>query len=98
MNASGSFTDATVAAVLRGAVDGRAGARLRAADMGNEASIALLLGVAAKTARFEDRVQVNGTPVGARTQGGILRQCSQRLEDFHHRLRRFQSARIHFER
>ena len=74
----------------------RGGSFLTAADMGDEAPILLFCGLAYETALFELRVQVHWTPVGVGTQAGAFRQGRQRLQNLHQRLRRLQSASIHF--
>jgi hypothetical protein len=64
-------------------------------DMGNVASITLLLGFTREAPRFEHWVKMNGTTIRARTQGCALGQHRERFENFHHRLRRFETPRVH---
>ena len=73
------------------------GADLTPADMGKEAAIGLLRGFANKAALFEVGIQVHGAAIRAGTNTGSGGQVGERLQNFHHRLRRFQSAGIHFE-
>src|ERR1017187_1797540 len=98
MNRSGRVTEGAwvlnpswLGAAARGAWD------LTAADMGDKTSILLLFGLACEPALFQLGVKVHGTAVGARAQLGASRQIRQGFQNFHKRLRRLQSAGIHFE-
>jgi hypothetical protein len=69
---------------------------LAAADMGDKASILLFFALAYEAALFQLGVQVHRATVGASAQPGAFRQRRQCFENLHERLRRLQSARIHF--
>jgi hypothetical protein len=74
-----------------------ADAGLTAVDVGKEASIRLLRSLAHKTALFEMSVEVHRAAVRAGAQSGSGGQCREGLKNFHHRLRRFKSTRVHVD-
>src|ERR1051325_2018681 len=101
MKRSGSETDgapSTDSARLEVAVDSsRDGARRSStrADSGNETSIVLFLGFAGEAARIEQGVKVNRATVRSRKQRRAFGQRRERLQNSHHRLRRFEAASVH---
>src|ERR1043166_96621 len=64
-------------------------------DLGDKASIGLLLGFGFETAFFDLRIQQHRAAVGSRAQLLARSQRAQCLENFYHRLRRLQAPRIH---
>src|SRR6478736_6056991 len=93
MKRKGRLTDGAVARTCFGWVARTSGA----ADMGNAASIGLLLGFADESPFFQLGIQQGGTPAGVKFQGRVGGQGRDRLQGFQQRLRRFKTAGVEFD-
>lgn len=68
-----------------------------AADIGNAASISLLLGFADESTFFQLGIQQGRTPACMDAQRRVTWQICDRFESFHERLRWFKVAEIEFD-
>ncbi len=75
---------------------GRVVAGLTAADKGKVAPIDLFLGFTGESVLFELRVKQGRAPARARAKRRAFRQRGDGFENFHQRLRRFETADIQF--
>ena len=71
-------------------------ARSTVADMGNVASIRLGVCFVSKPALFEQRIEQQRLTIRMRDQRYARRQSGDGFENFHHRLRRLEAARVEF--
>ena len=73
------------------------GRDLGAADMGNAASIWLLLGFTGKAALFQLGIQQGRPPASLDLQRCAFGQSGNGFERFHERLRRFKRSEVQFD-
>src|SRR5688572_12993604 len=93
MKRKGKLTDGAVARTCLGWATRTSGA----ADMGNTASIGLLLGFADESPFFQLGIQQGGTPARVEFQGRAGGQNRDRLQGFQQRLRRLKTAGVEFD-
>src|SRR6478609_9888806 len=93
MKRKGRLTDGAVARTCFGWATRTSGA----ADMGNAASIGLLLGFADESPFFQLGIQQGGTPARVEFQGRVGGQRCDRFERFQQRLRQFKTAGVEFD-
>src|ERR1051326_397014 len=97
MNRSGSVIDGAAAANGVAIFFAARDAGLAVADASKVASIRLLLGFTDESALFEFGDQPPRPPLRARENRRAVRQRGVRFENFHERLRRFETAQLEFD-